>query len=167
MVEDQNAIVGHAAKLEHGLNLYLFCIESKAAAPYPSGLRRKSLEYGSVSESAQDLDALVNRRYEAGFVTDIESETLAPGLSEDTIRFISAKKGEPEWMLEWRLEAFRQWQTLTPPNWAHLNVPPIDYQCISYYSAPKSKEDAPKSLDEVDPELLRPMKSSASPWKSR
>ena len=108
-----------------------------------------------MSESAQDLDALVNRRYEAGFVTDIESETLAPGLSEDTIRFISAKKGEPEWMLEWRLEAFRQWQTLTPPNWAHLNVPPIDYQCISYYSAPKSKEDAPKSLDEVDPELLR------------
>ena len=107
-----------------------------------------------MSESAQDLDALVNRRYEAGFVTDIESETLAPGLSEDTIRFISAKKGEPEWMLEWRLDAFRQWQTLTPPDWAHLNVPPIDYQGISYYSAPKSKDDAPKSLDEVDPELL-------------
>jgi Fe-S cluster assembly protein SufB len=108
-----------------------------------------------VSESAQDLDALVNRRYEAGFVTDIESETLAPGLSEDTIRFISAKKGEPDWMLEWRLEAIRQWQTLTPPEWAQLNVPPIDYQGISYYSAPKSKDDAPKSLDEVDPELLR------------
>ena len=72
------------------------------------------MECRSVSESAQELDALVNRRYEAGFVTDIEAETLAPGLSEDTIRFISAKKGEPEWMLEWRLDAFRQWQTLTP-----------------------------------------------------
>ena len=108
-----------------------------------------------MSESVQDLDALVNRRYEAGFVTDIESETLPPGLSEDTIRFISAKKGEPEWMLEWRLEAFRQWQALTPPDWAHLNVPPIDYQAISYFSAPKSKDDAPKSLEEVDPELLR------------
>ena len=154
MVQHQHAVICHPPEFEHGVNLYRFCIESRGLALYPMSLLGY---FGSVtvSESVQDLDALVNRRYEAGFVTDIESETLAPGLSEETVRFISAKKGEPEWMLQWRLEAFRQWQTLTPPDWAHLNVPPIDYQSISYFSAPKSKDDAPKSLDEVDPELLR------------
>jgi len=108
-----------------------------------------------ISEDRQRIDQMVQREYEAGFVTDIESETLPPGLDEVTVRFISAKKGEPEWMTEWRLKAFREWQQMESPNWAHVDYPEIDYQAISYYSAPKSKDDAPKSLDEVDPELLR------------
>ena len=92
--------------------------------------------------------------YKYGFVTDIETEKAPKGLSEDVIRFISAKKMEPEWMLDWRLKAYRYWLKMTPPNWAKLNVPPIDYNDIYYYAAPKTAE-APKSLDEVDPELLR------------
>ena len=92
--------------------------------------------------------------YKYGFVTDIETEKAPKGLSEDVIRFISAKKIEPEWMLNWRLKAYRYWLKMTPPDWAKLNVPPIDYDDIYYYAAPKSAE-APKSLDEVDPELLR------------
>ncbi len=92
--------------------------------------------------------------YKYGFVTDIETEKAPKGLSEDVIRFISAKKKEPEWMLNWRLKAYRYWLKMTPPDWAKLNVPPIDYDDIYYYAAPKSAE-APKSLDEVDPELLR------------
>ena len=92
--------------------------------------------------------------YKYGFVTDIETEKAPKGLSEDVIRFISAKKMEPEWMLDWRLKAYRYWLKMTPPDWAKLNVPPIDYNDIYYYAAPKSAE-APKSLDEVDPELLR------------
>ena len=103
----------------------------------------------------QDINSFVeNREYAAGFVTDLEADTVAPGLSEDVIRFISNKKNEPEWMLEWRLEAYRQWQQMTTPTWAHVNYPPIDYQKISYYSAPKSSKNKPKSLDEVDPKLL-------------
>jgi Fe-S cluster assembly protein SufB len=105
---------------------------------------------------AADMQAneLVNREYKAGFFTDIETDTVAPGLSEDVIRLISAKKEEPEWMLDWRLQAFRHWQTMVEPTWAHVHYPPIDYQAISYYSAPKGRKDAPKSLDEVDPKLL-------------
>ena len=101
------------------------------------------------------LDAQLEREYRAGFVTDIESDTLPPGLSEDVVRFISARKGEPEWLLEWRLAAYRYWRTVTPPKWAHLHFPPIDFEAISYFSAPKHQKDRPKSLDEVDPELLR------------
>lgn len=104
----------------------------------------------------QDIDSLLEQRreYRAGFVTDIESDTIPPGLSEDVVRFISAKKQEPEWMTEWRLAAFEGWQQMQAPNWAHVRHPPIDYQAISYYSAPKSAADRPKSLDEVDPKLL-------------
>ncbi|HSG90344.1 MAG TPA: Fe-S cluster assembly protein SufB [Pseudomonadales bacterium] len=109
----------------------------------------------TTSESRQQIDRMVGREYEAGWVTDIESDTIPPGLDEDTVRFISAKKGEPEWMLEWRLEAFRHWQTMDHPTWAHVHYPQIDYQSISYFSAPKSDADRPKSLDEVDPELIR------------
>ncbi|MEE4361191.1 MAG: Fe-S cluster assembly protein SufB, partial [Pseudomonadales bacterium] len=109
----------------------------------------------AASDNADRIDDLVNRRYDAGWVTDIESDTLPPGLDEDVVRFISAKKGEPEWMTEWRLEAYRHWLTMTHPEWAHVHYPKIDFQAISYFSAPKSKDDAPKSLDEVDPELLR------------
>ncbi|MCH2097793.1 MAG: Fe-S cluster assembly protein SufB [Pseudomonadales bacterium] len=108
-----------------------------------------------MSEDRQRIDQMVQREYEAGFVTDIESETLPPGLDEDTIRFISGKKNEPEWMTQWRLKAFAEWQQMERPDWAHVDYPEIDFQGISYYSAPRSKDDAPKSLDEVDPELLR------------
>lgn len=101
------------------------------------------------------VDQLIESGYEHGFVTEIESDTLPPGLNEEVIRTISSKKKEPEWMLEWRLEAYRHWLTLEEPDWAHLDKPPIDYQAVSYYSAPKSQGDGPKSLDEVDPELLK------------
>ena len=107
-----------------------------------------------MSASEQDLEQLVKREYKAGFVTDLEADTLEPGLNEEVIRFISAKKNEPEWLLDWRLQAFAHWKTMREPEWAHVNYPPIDYQAISYYSAPKSAADGPKSLDEVDPKLL-------------
>ncbi len=101
----------------------------------------------------QNNDILDQGEYKYGFTTDIPTDMIPKGLSEETVRFISAKKGEPEWLLEFRLKAFRLWQTMKMPDWAHLDIPPIDYQEISYYAAPKSKEN-PKSLDEVDPELI-------------
>ena len=106
-----------------------------------------------MSQTEKELAPLLKREYKEGFVTEIDSETLPPGLDEDVVRTISAKKDEPEWMLDWRLEAFRRWMAMTPPRWAHLHHPPIDYQAISYYSAPKQKELL-DSLDEVDPKLL-------------
>jgi Fe-S cluster assembly protein SufB len=108
-----------------------------------------------VSTGNDAIHEFANKGYDAGWVTDIESETLPPGLDEGTVRFISAKKKEPEWLLQWRLDAFAKWQTMKDPGWAHVHYPKIDYQSISYFSAPKSKDDMPKSLDEVDPELLR------------
>ncbi len=104
--------------------------------------------------TAPDLEQLVAQKYRHGFVTDIESDTLPPGLNEDVIRVISRKKAEPQFLLDWRLKAFRLWQTLTEPTWAHVAHHPIDYQSISYFSAPKSKTDGPKSLADVDPKLL-------------
>ncbi len=101
------------------------------------------------------LHSLLDREYQHGFVTDIDVETFPPGLDESVIRRISAIKGEPQFLLDWRLEAFRHWQTMKHPDWSSVHYPPVDYQAISYYSAPKSKKDGPKSLDEVDPELLR------------
>ncbi|KZD02830.1 Fe-S cluster assembly protein SufB [Oceanibaculum pacificum] len=106
------------------------------------------------AETLEQVQALEDRKYKYGFVTDIEMERAPKGLSEETIRFISAKKGEPDWMLEWRLKAYRHWLTMEEPDWAKLGYPPIDYQDAYYYAAPKSKDDKPKSLDEVDPELL-------------
>jgi Fe-S cluster assembly protein SufB len=104
------------------------------------------------------VEDLARREYKYGFVTDIEADTVPPGLNEEIIRFISAKKNEPEFMLEWRLKAYRHWAKLekseAEPKWAMVHYPPIDYQAIRYYSAPKSKSEGPKSLDEVDPELL-------------
>lgn len=100
------------------------------------------------------IEHAISREYEAGFVSDIESETFAPGLDEDVVKRISAMKNEPEWMLEWRLKAFRIWEKMEEPDWAHVDYPKINYQDISYYSAPKSMADKPKSLDEVDPALL-------------
>ncbi|MEY8204851.1 MAG: Fe-S cluster assembly protein SufB [Bermanella sp.] len=104
---------------------------------------------------SQEVEKYIKSEYEAGFVTDIDAETLPPGLNEDVVRFISNKKGEPAWLLEWRLKAFRIWQEMEEPSWAHVHYPEIDFQAISYFSAPKSMEDKPQSLDEVDPELLR------------
>jgi Fe-S cluster assembly protein SufB len=103
----------------------------------------------------EQIDKALAREYEAGFVSDVESETFEPGLDESVIRRISEMKGEPEWMLEWRLSAFREWLEMEEPDWALVEYPKIDFQAISYYSAPKSMKDKPKSLDEVDPELLR------------
>jgi Fe-S cluster assembly protein SufB len=103
---------------------------------------------------ASSVDRFVQQKYRHGFVTDIESETVLPGLNEDVVRWISARKGEPEWLLEWRLEALRRWLTMEQPDWAHLKIDPIDFQAISYFSAPKSDKDRPQSLDEVDPKLL-------------
>ncbi|NNF97605.1 MAG: Fe-S cluster assembly protein SufB, partial [Halobacteria archaeon] len=107
-----------------------------------------------MASSQNSVNKLLNRGYEHGFVTSIESDTVPPGLNEEVIRFISAKKNEPEWMLERRLKAYQYWLTMEDPQWAHLHHPPIDYQAISYYSAPKQKGDGPQSLDEIDPQLL-------------
>jgi Fe-S cluster assembly protein SufB len=100
------------------------------------------------------IKQVVNKNYQYGFVTAIETDTFLPGLSEDVIRAISMKKNEPDFMLAWRLQAYHYWLTMKPPKWAHIHYPDIDYQNIIYYSAPKPKKDGPKSLDEVDPKLL-------------
>jgi Fe-S cluster assembly protein SufB len=107
-----------------------------------------------MSSTPTDLEQLVGQKYRHGFVTDIDSDTVPPGLDEDVIRLISRKKNEPQFMLDWRLKAYRHWLTMTEPTWAHVRAHPVDYQAISYYSAPKQNADAPKSLDEVDPKLL-------------
>jgi Fe-S cluster assembly protein SufB len=107
-----------------------------------------------MAEATQEIDQVLKKSYDAGFITDIEQEFAPVGLDESTVRFISAKKNEPEWLLEWRLSAFRAWQKMKEPRWANVDYPEIDYQSICYYAAPKSPEDAPKSLDEVDPKLL-------------
>jgi len=107
-----------------------------------------------MTSTSKQMDALVGKGYEHGFVTDIETEVIPAGLDEDVIRLISARKNEPEWVLEYRLKAFRHWLTMTPPSWSSVHHPPIDYQSISYFAAPKKKPTL-NSLDEVDPELLR------------
>ena len=104
--------------------------------------------------SQQTLEEVTNREYQYGFVTDIDAETVPPGLDESVVRWISNKKEELQWLLDWRLKAYRRWLEMDDPSWAKVEYPKIDYQAISYFSAPKSKDDAPKSLDEVDPKLL-------------
>src|SRR5579862_2437758 len=108
----------------------------------------------AVQETVDQVRRIDVDQYKYGFETLIESDKAPKGLSEDTVRFISGKKDEPEWLLEWRLEAFRRWQTMDEPKWARVSYPQIDYQNIYYFAAPKSAP-APRSLDEVDPELLR------------
>jgi Fe-S cluster assembly protein SufB len=115
----------------------------------------------------KDVDSLLRGEYRHGFVTDIESDTVPPGLDENVIRLISAKKQEPAFMLEWRLKAYRHWLGMREPNWAHVKHPPIDYQDISYYSAPKSKKDGPKSLADVDPKLLETYEKLGVPLHER
>jgi len=122
------------------------------------------IETGAVEN---DIDALLARSYRHGFVTDIDSDTLPPGLDEDVVRFISRKKKEPEFLTQWRLKAYRHWLTMKEPHWAHLRVNRIDYQSISYFSAPKAPANAPKSLDEVDPKLLATYEKLGVPLHER
>ncbi len=114
-----------------------------------------------------ELEQLIEQQYQHGFITDIETDILPPGLNEDVIRFISNKKNEPEFLLNWRLQAFRHWLTMTEPEWSSVRYPKIDYQAISYFAAPKQKKDAPKSLDEVDPELLKTYEKLGIPLKEQ
>ena len=107
-----------------------------------------------MTDNTENINSLVERQYDAGFYTDIEQDLAPVGLNEDTIRLISSKKQEPKWMLEWRLKALTKWRKMREPAWAHVNYPPIDFQSISYYAAPKTDKDRPKSLDEIDPKLL-------------
>ena len=104
--------------------------------------------------ATQTIEDFARQDYKFGFISDVEQEAFPVGLSEDVVRMISAKKGEPEWLLEWRLKAYRHWLTMHEPRWANIHYGPIDYQSILYYAAPKSQADGPKSLDEVDPEIL-------------
>lgn len=119
-----------------------------------------------MQDSNKIIDEVTNSDYKYGFVTDIDTETIHRGLDEEVVRIISAKKKEPEWLLEFRLKAFRYWQTLEMPSWAHLKIPPIDYQDIIYYAAPRKKE-GPKSMDEVDPELLKTFDKLGIPLHER
>jgi len=120
-----------------------------------------------MSETAEQLESLMDRGYRHGFVTDIESDTVPPGLDEDVVRMISRKKNEPAFLTEWRLKALRHWLTMPQPKWAHVRIAPIDYQAISYYSAPKNKTDGPKSLAEVDPKLLETYEKLGVPLHER
>jgi len=117
--------------------------------------------------NSKAIDGLVQGKYRHGFVTDIEQDTIAPGLDEEVIRLISKKKGEPKFLTDWRIKAYRQWLTMTEPNWAHVRYQPIDYQSISYYAAPKNADDGPKSLDEVDPKLLETYEKLGIPLHER
>jgi Fe-S cluster assembly protein SufB len=120
-----------------------------------------------MASQSTEIEDLVHREYEHGFVTDVEADTVPPGLDEDVIRLISHKKKEPEFLLDWRLASFRHWLTMSEPVWAHVDYNPIDYQSISYYSAPKSGGDGPKSLDEVDPKLLETYEKLGIPLAER
>jgi Fe-S cluster assembly protein SufB len=120
-----------------------------------------------MSTATETIEGLVKQEYKYGFYTDVETESAPPGLNEDIIRLISRKKNEPAWLTDWRLKAFRHWQTLTEPTWPKVHHEPINYQDITYYSAPKQKGDGPKSLDEVDPKLLETYEKLGIPLKER
>ncbi|MDE5732965.1 MAG: Fe-S cluster assembly protein SufB, partial [Bacteroidales bacterium] len=117
-----------------------------------------------MSNDKEILDGLADKEYEHGFVTDLEQEFIPKGINEDVIRIISAKKGEPEWMLDFRLEAFRKWQKMTLPTWAHLEIPEIDFQDIIYYAAPKKDSERP---NEIDPELEKTFDKLGIPLHER
>ncbi len=120
-----------------------------------------------MSTPANELEVLATQDYKYGFVSDVESDSMPPGLNEDVVRHISAKKEEPRFLLDWRLKAYRQWLKMEEPDWHNVHYSPIDYQSISYYSAPKSEKDGPKSLDEVDPELLATYEKLGIPLSER
>jgi Fe-S cluster assembly protein SufB len=117
--------------------------------------------------STSTIEQFASQEYKFGFITEVEQEIVPPGLSEDTVRLISAKKEEPEWMLEWRLKAYRHWLTMEEPRWPNVHYPPIDYQAISYWAGPKKKGEGPKSLDEIDPEILETYKKLGIPLKEQ
>ena len=118
-------------------------------------MKNKESSVEVLSEEMQTIEGQLSQEYKYGFVTDIDQETIPPGLNEEVIKLISSKKNEPDWLLDWRLKAYKQWLKMKEPSWPMVKYEPIDYQSISYFAAPKSKKDAPKSLDEVDPELLK------------
>ena len=120
-----------------------------------------------MTKGREQIDSFMSQDYQHGFVTEIECDTFEPGLNEDIIRRLSAIKGEPEFLLEWRLKAFEHWKTLPHPDWSTVRFPKIDYQALSYYAAPKSKNDGPKSLEEVDPELLRTYEKLGIPLREQ
>jgi Fe-S cluster assembly protein SufB len=120
-----------------------------------------------MSTATETIEGFVKKEYQYGFITDIEAESAPPGLSEEIVRFISLKKQEPEWLLEWRLKAYRHWLTMKEPRWPHVQYPPINYQDIVFYSAPKTPKNAPKSLDEVDPKLLETYEKLGIPLRER
>ena len=120
-----------------------------------------------MSTATETIEGLVQKEYKYGFFTDVEADAAPPGLNEDIIRFISAKKSEPKFMLDWRLKAYRHWLTMKEPAWPHVHYPPINYQNSVYYSAPKKKGDGPRSLDEVDPKLLETYEKLGIPLKER
>ena len=120
-----------------------------------------------MSTATETIEGLVKTEYKYGFVTDVEADAAPPGLNEDIVRLISGKKNEPEFMLEWRLKAYRHWLTMKEPTWPHVHYPPIDYQKSVYYSAPKKKGDGPRSLEEVDPKLLETYEKLGIPLKER
>ena len=120
-----------------------------------------------MANSNEQIHSMLDQEYEHGFVTDIEVETFDPGLDEDVIARLSAIKGEPDFLLQWRLKAYQHWLTMQEPEWSSVHYPKVDYQNLSYYSAPKSKDDAPKSLDEVDPELLRTYEKLGIPLREQ
>jgi len=117
--------------------------------------------------ATETIAKLAKREYEHGFISDIEQEIVPPGLNEDVVRLISAKKNEPQWLLDWRLKAYRHWLKMEQPKWQHLHYPPIDFQACSYYASPKSDKDRPKSLDEVDPKLLETYEKLGIPLQER
>ena len=118
-------------------------------------MKNKESSVEVLSEEMQTIEGQLSQEYKYGFVTDIDQETIPPGLNEEVIKLISSKKNEPNWLLDWRLKAYKQWLKMKEPSWPMVKYETIDYQSISYFAAPKSKKDAPKSLDEVDPELLK------------
>jgi len=120
-----------------------------------------------MSTATETIEGFVKQEYKYGFYTDVEADSAPPGLNEDIVRLISRKKNEPEFLLEWRLKAFRHWQTMTEPHWPKVKYPPIDFQKICYYSAPKKRGDGPKSLDEVDPKLLETYEKLGIPLRER
>ncbi|TWB15150.1 Fe-S cluster assembly protein SufB [Nitrospirillum amazonense] len=121
----------------------------------------------ATEQTVEQVRAVTEQKYKYGFTTEIESDLAPKGLNEDIVRFISAKKGEPEWLLEWRLQAYRHWLTMEEPTWAMVDFPKIDYQDSHYYAAPKASKDKPKSLDEVDPELLATYEKLGIPLKEQ
>ena len=118
-------------------------------------------------EDKKSFDEISGAEYKYGFVTEIESDSLPPGLNEEVVREISRRKEEPEWLMEWRVKAYHHWTTLEQPTWGKVEFPPIDYQAVSYYSAPKQKAEGPKSLDEVDPELLETYEKLGIPLREQ